>query len=96
MSDHLPKLIDVRATDCLAYGLPALVVVSDHDLPAKMTGERASYVRLDAGEDFSAAAYDAAEADAAADAAYEAAEAAAEAAREAYVAAAAAAKETDR
>jgi hypothetical protein len=50
MSDQLPKLIDVQATDCLAYGLPVLIVVSDHDLPAKMTGERARYVRLDAVE----------------------------------------------
>ena len=38
MSDTLPKLVDVQATDCLAYGLPVLLVVSDHDLPAKMTG----------------------------------------------------------
>ena len=50
MNNQLPKLIDVQATDCLAYGLPALVVVSDHDLPAQMTGERARYVRLDAVE----------------------------------------------
>ena len=62
MSDTLPKLIDVQATDCLAYGLPVLLVVSDHNLPAKMTGERARYVRLDAGEDFSADAKAAAEA----------------------------------
>ena len=94
MSDTLPKLIDVQATDCLAYGLPVLLVVSDHDLPAKMTGERARYVRLDAGEDFSADAKAAAEAaaDAAADAAYAAAEAAyaADAARAAAERAAAA------
>ena len=50
MSDTLPKLIDVQATDCLAYGLPVLLVVSDHDLPAKMTGERARYVRIGAVE----------------------------------------------
>ena len=56
MSDHLPKVIDVQATDCLAYGVPVLLVVSDHDLTAKMTGERARYVRLDAVDDFSAAA----------------------------------------
>ena len=85
MSDTLPKLIDEQATDCLAYGVPVLLVVSDHDLPAKMTGERARYVRLDAGEDFSAdakaaaadAAYAAAEAAYAADAARAAAERAA-------------------
>ena len=81
MNNQLPKLIDVQATDSLGYGVPVLLVVSDHDLPAKMTGERARYVRLDAVDDFSAAAD-----------AYQAARAAVEA----YVAALdAAAKETE-
>jgi len=85
MSDHLPKVIDVQATDSLAYGVPVLLVVSDHDLTAKMTGERARYVRIDAVEDFSAAAD-----------AYQAARAAYAAAVEAYHAAIdAAAKETE-
>ena len=86
MSDQLPKLIDVQAMDCLAYGVPVLLVVSDHDLTAKMTGERARYVRIDAVDDFSAAAD-----------AYQAARAAYAAAVEAYVAAldAATAKETE-
>ena len=85
MSDQLPKLIDVQATDSLGYGVPVLLVVSDHDLTAKMTGERARYVRLDAVDDFSAAAD-----------AYQAARAAYAAAVEAYHAAIdAAAKETE-
>ena len=85
MSDQLPKLIDVQATDSLGYGVPVLLVVSDHDLPAKMTGERARYVRIDAVDDFSAAAD-----------AYQAARAAYAAAVEAYHAAIdAAAKETE-